>query len=751
MATIEELMAEKQRRMSQQQTGSPDLQALMAEKQRRMQQQPSDPFARDLKLADPNAQSLSPIPAGQSVLPDPMDSKSESGTSFEKQDGQWSKQPGFMKTVDMLGTGALEGIAGYAAFMNKLTPDLVKLPNGKGAVATGLAAGQKALADRSAEQQEMYPDSWSPTVGKFAGEMAATAPLAGPAFGGLMKSGEKIAELLPYSTKTVGKYLFGYQAGQELGGVIAGTKQDPNKPDQLFNTEAYGIASDSMLSGILSMAGVKAGAWANKSRELNKIETALDKPAIPRDFTGYAADELQNLKYSPTRKLSHLILDAGSAMTGTGARVKQMSEMLPGLWKYTMQMAGKKEITYSSELLESVAGRVTNTLRKMKNHSNSLYNNGGFKEVKIKNPQEISDIAGDAVRALKDSEIPGASKAGNLISKTSSKLKTSTEEQLQSDSVRSYLGSSPRVKDSITVDEVKSIQSLLSKAIKKGYDEGGLLGDSAGELSKIKDQLYKPIMDSLDGKQLKNFNAAKTFYSKYKQTEEISPLLTKGINDELYAKKLAEKLISEAETVDEAALMGLLPKKGRQELVGAKVAKVLQEAGKTGQLNLNEVIGAMAPYKQAAKLANPKTSFFGQAKPPKSVPETLKTMEGMRMYLQSVKEAEGVSFGRQGTIAVGMAGAMGGGMLAGGPVGLAAAAVSYPAMIWAANHPYLKRAFGAMTKDLSDSAYKHIVNKIQATISRSGFLIDDDGALKHKKEKAIEAAINILDKDKTDE
>ena len=751
MATLEELMAEKQRRMGQQQTGSPDLQALMAEKQRRMgqQQQPSDPFARDLKLANPDAQSLSPIPAGQSVLPDPMESKSESGTSFELSDGKWEKKPNFMKTVDMLGTGALEGIAGYAAFMNKLTPDLVKLPSGKGIVETGLAAGQKALSDRSKQQQEMYPDSWSPAVGKFAGEMAATAPVAGPAFKGLMKGAEKIGEMLPTGLKTLGKYGSAYFGGQQLGGLISGAKQDPNKPDQMFNTEAYNEVSDSVPAGLLSIIGAKAGAWSNKARELNKIETALGKPAIPRDFTGFAGDELQNLKYSPTRKMAHLVLDAPAALTGTGPRVQQLTEMLPGLWSHAMKISGQMGMKSSDDLITSVAGRLSNTMKKMKNHSNNMWEKGGFKEATIKNTDQVKEIADRAVAALSKSEIPGSEKAAIAISERMAKLGSPSDKTLRGNTLNSYYGTPASLpKRNITVDEVKSIQTLISKAVKKGYDEGGLLGDTAKKLSSIKEELYTPISESLTGEQLKKFTAAKTFYSKYLQTQENMPLLTKAITDEKSARDLVEKVLRESHTTYDDKVMGLLPKKGRDEMFSAKVVKALEGADNAGHIQLGKFIDDMAFYTKTPKIGNPQTTFQGVTQTPKSVPETLKTMEGMRMYLQSVKEAEGVGWWRQGTIAAGVGTAMGGGFLAGGPAGMAAAAVSYPAMIWAANHPYLKRAFGALTKDLSDSAYKHLTSKIQSLISRSGFLIDDDGALKHKKEKVIESAINILDKDR---
>jgi hypothetical protein len=85
-------------------------------------------------------------------------------------------------------------------------------------------------------------------------------------------------------------------------------------------------------------------------------------------------------------------------------------------------------------------------------------------------------------------------------------------------------------------------------------------------------------------------NAAKEFYKNYKKTEEISPLVNKAITDEMSAKKLVNKLISEAETVDEKALLGLLPKTGKDELVAAKLTDSLQRAGKTGYLDLNKMI-----------------------------------------------------------------------------------------------------------------------------------------------------------------
>lgn len=726
MFTEEQLQTELRRRQ------------LQDELQKRTSTQTVGMYGQNTQLADPMAQSLSPIPSGQSVLPDPMANKSEEGSSFELgKYGKWTKQPGLVNSINMIGDGAAAGAAAYTATLLKFVG---------GPASQGLmTAINKYASEKTETNKKMYPDSWLPVTGEVTGELAATAPAGGPLFKGVIKGAEWLASKVPMGLKTATKYGSAYLGGQQAGGLLSGLKQDPENPDTIFNIPAYQQASDSILSGVATGAGVKLSAWADKARYHNKIEQLLGKYAIPRDFTGYAANELGDLKYSAARKAAHLVLDAPAALTGMGERVKQMSDLLPGLWQFAMKIAGRPdEIMSSGQLVDSVAKQLTQTMQKMKAHSNKLWDKGGFKQVPIKDIKEVKDIIGDALEALNKSGIPGSGTAKNKLEKLTAAVTPETTTVVKSNVLDPKGKPFEQIvvtpaKGQFTVDDVKNIQSMLSKGIKKGRTEGGLASEFADELQLIKDKLEEPIQKSLSGEQLKNFTTAKTFYKNYKQTQENIPLLTKGIIDEKASRDLIRKVLNENEQTYDDRVMGLLPKGAKNELLAAKLIESLEKAKDgRGSLDLNAFTKTLDFGRNTQNIANPKATFFGNTATSKKVPPTIKTIEGMKMYLQSVQEAEGVGWWRQGTIGAGLAGAAAGGGITMGPFGAAAALISYPAMIWIANHPYLKRAVGALTSGLSDSVYKHLMDKIGSTIARSGYIIDpEDKTLKHVKEKAL--------------
>lgn len=569
------------------------------------------------------------------------------------------KEPGFMKKLDAINTGVHRGVT---HFTYKL---LSMIPSEKGRA--NIKAADKRLDEEQQSNIEAGMGGYA-KGGELAGEMLATLPVAGP-LGGVMKGASALGKALPYGAKTLGKY---GAAGVGGAGVLAGMESqryDPENPGGLLNTEAAGRALESPLSYAMPMAGAKLGAWAEQSRKLQQGRQTIPQ-LLPRDV----------LEPGMTRKMSHRFFDSLPMVTGMGKRINQLESIGDDVQGVIQRLSGGNEALMSKNLIKYSGAKLQGALKRIKKGQTELWSKPFLKKP-ITDGVEVRDISREALDLIEEvkTAVPLAGRSQTLIDKT---LRKGT----------------------LKVDDVKNVQSIIGDVISgvKKTNSGGVGRDLTKQLTDIRHRLMNPIQKSLQGEELKDFMAAREYSSRYYKMQEATPQLKKAMYDEIAARKLIGKVISDTETVDRKAVLGIMSPKGQQAAQAAKVAKALEQSDVDGKINLSSFINRTAEKTNTPELLG----------------DSYTAIKGLNKHLSSINEA--VHGGGEGMVNKVMA---------------AGALITYPAAAMFANHPPLKRIAGALTKNLSSSSYKYLSESLQKQLTRAGFLYGQDDVLSHKDEQ----------------
>ncbi len=588
------------------------------------------------------------------------------------------REPGFMKTLDMINTGVHRGVTHFTLGIMSMLPFGQKYQN----------ALKKVDSDIEAEQQQNIKtyDSWAPEAGELTGELLATAP-AGGLLGGVAKGANALAEIVPTGMKLLSRY---GSAGAGGAGVLSGTEAVQYQGDAFD----YGKASEKFkegmtnpLSYVAPMAGQALGRYLDKSRAFNKVvDEGID--VLPRDLKEKGAG----------RTLSYLFYDSLPMMTNMGRRVQQLQDIGESIGNVVRKVSGTTEAMTSDDLINYAGKNLQMGLQGLKAKETALWDKPFAKTV-ISDTKSVIDIGKQAQDIISEVSLPTVNRTIKQIDRLMGK------------------GSQ------MTVEDVKVLRSQISKAASDAYALPGGTGSEVGqELSALRNQLYDPMANSMSKADLKDFKAATTFSKNQFELEDSLPAVKKAIKSEIEANKIIEGLIKDSTSFDKATALDLMSEKGQRAVKGALIAKALEQSADDKGVNLTAFLKKVAPAE-------------GTSTAEKLLGNEYRHVEGLAKHLSAINEAKRIgSFGKFAAIGTGAGAAAGLGMAASSGSGNSdwkntAALVSYPTMLFAANHPVLKRLLGATTKKMSDSTYKHITNKIQDLFTRGGFLYNSDGSM----------------------
>ncbi len=579
--------------------------------------------------------------------------------------------PGFLKHLEDIGSGAMEGSLTFSSKILSLIERGIRF----GGEPTTVQRANEYWAEKNKD------GSAYTTAGKIGAELLTTAPIAAP-LGAVGSAATLVGKALPIGLKTLGKYGTAAVGG---AGVLSGMetqRYNPDNPDELVNTKAAAEALQSPASYLAPALGTKLSTWMDASRQLGEAKSVLPN-IMARDLKPSGA----------TKTFSQEIFDAPAALTGVGKRVVQLNQVGDDLHKFVTSMAGSPALQNSPDLIEAAGTKVRSALSSLEGGEDKLWNKP-FKNKPISDVQAVKDEAINAIDAMKGTGIPS--------------------EALSIKQIQNSLR-----KGSFTIDDAKQLQSQIGKASinARNADDAGAGIELAGQLKQFKDNILNHIQDSLAPKDMKAFSAARAYTAKKYATYEAAPLLQKAIGDEAASQKLVNSLISEAGVLPpkRVALNALSPD-GRQTVEAAKIAKAVEASDTAGKINLDTFLTKTAEYTQTPKILSN---------------DSYMALQGLNKYLSSMNDASKVGWWRQAAM---LGAASGAGALGAGGIGVAVPLVSYAAAAFVANHSPLKTLLHATTKNLPTETYNAVAKAISKHLSRGGYLVTQDGVLQHKNE-----------------
>lgn len=635
-----------------------------------------------------DSQTVAPVQTPETLGASPQQLLEEGKISdyYSKVDGKVEhfsnekKQPGFLKTLDMINTGVHRGVTHFTLGMMSMLPFGDKYQN----------ALKKVDSDVEAEQQKNIKtyDSWAPQGGELVGELLATAP-AGGLLGGVAKGANALANVAPTGLKALSRY---GTAGIGGAGVLSGTEAVEYQGGEFdFGKagEKFKEGMTSPLSYVAPMAGQALGRYLDKSRAFQKVtDEGID--VLPRDLKEKGAG----------RTLSYLFYDSLPMMTNMGRRVQQLGDIGETIGNVVRKVSGTTEAMTSDDLIKYAGKNLQMGLQGLKAKETLLWNKP-FAQTVIGDKTLVSDIGKQAQEIISEVALPTVNRTVKQIERL---LK----------------------KENLTVEDVKQLRSTISKSASDAFALPGGTGAEVGqELNALRNKLYEPMESAMGVNDLKDFRAATTFSKSQFELEDSLPAVKKAIKSEIEANKIVESIIKDSVTFDKTKVMGLMSEKGQRATKGAIVAKALEQAADDKGVNLTTFLKKVAPTE-------------GKSTAEKLLGNEYQHIEGLAKHLSAMNEAKRIgSFGKFAAIGTGAGAAAGLGIAASNGSGNSdwkntAAVVAYPVMLFAANHPVLKRLLGASTRKLSDSTYKHITNKVQDIFTRAGYLYNEDGSMSKK-------------------
>jgi hypothetical protein len=641
------------------------------------------PDNQESQFISPDAQKAAET---QDILGNPKDSNFDTSglEPWQYQGGLVTgskREPGFMKTLDMLNTGVHRGVTHFTLGLMSMLPFGDKY--------------QKAIkqvdSDVEAEQQKNIKtyNSATPVVGEIGGELLATAP-AGGLLGGVAKAANALADVAPTGLKLLSRY---GTSGVGGAGILSGTTALEYQGDQFDPAKATDKFKEGMLSPlnyVAPMAGQALGRYLDKSRALQKV-TDEGTDVLPRDLK----------EKGPGRTLSYLFYDSLPMMTNMGRRVQQLGDIGESIGNVVRKISGTPEAMTSDDLINYAGKNLQMGLQGLKAKETLLWDKP-FAKTLVSDVASVRDLGTQAQKILAETSLPNVNRVNNQI-------------QLILDKG-----------EKLTIDDVKKLRSHISKSASDAYAQPGGTGYDIGkDLSELRNKLYEPMESSMGVNDLKDFKAATTFSKSQYELEDSLPAVKKAIKSEIEANKIIEGIIKDSVSFDKSKAMELMSEKGQRATKGAIVAKALESSASDTGVNLTAFLKKVAPPE-------------GTSTAEKLLGNEYQHIEGLAKHLSAINEAKRIgSFGKFAAIGTGAGAAAGLGVAASQGTGnsdwsTTAAMVSYPVMLMAANNPVLKRLLGASTRKLSDSTYKHINNKIQDIFTRAGYLYNEDGTMSKK-------------------
>ena len=644
----------------------------------------SDPFGRDTQVVNPMGQSLSPIPEGQSVLPAQYSSSAPDmagqSPSWEKDGGKFIKKPTFLTSVEGILSGAMQGSLTFSANLLSLAEKGLR-GGGKPSIVNDAF---KAWEDKNKAYQAEYPESNAVGIGKAIPELLQTSVLSGP-MGKVAQGAKAVGNALWTGLKTAGEYGTAAAGTTGLLAAMESQRHDPNKPDQILNLDAAKSTLEDPAAYALGAAGQKVSKWMGASRVLEAAKE-VDPYAMARQVKPATA----------SRNFENMVFDSVGALTGAGKGVQQMGAMGDTLYKYVSNTIAQIPNTMNAKELKNYSAQhIQLAMKKLKLGEQEIWD-------KVPRSSPIQDKTGvienvaQAKEILASSGIPLESKKIN------------------------YLDNIIKKPD-LTVEDVKELQSIVggaSVSARKMVNTGGTGQKMASELDSIKENLLNHIQGSLNSTDMKAFSAARKYSADFFELKAAEPKLTGAMVHEKNARNLVGALTRESETVNKAAVKGMLPKQGQRAVAATKVAEAVKASDTEGHFNLQTFLD--------------KTNAESHVKEAMD-PATYKAFEGTRDYLSAVNAGSKVGWWRPASL-IGMGAAVtGAGALVGGAPAVGAILASYAAATLIANHSPLKTVLSAMTKHLPDSTYKHLMGVVEKHFARAGYIIKD-GVLQHEDE-----------------
>lgn len=575
-----------------------------------------------------------------------------------------AKSPGFLKKLDMINTGVHRGVTHFTYKM------LSMIPSEKGRA--NIKAADKRLQEE--HDKNIATGSYLPQAGEIAGEVLITSPLMGP-YGGVVKGASMAGKALPAGLKTLGKYGTAGAGGGALFGAMESQRYDAENPEQLINKEAAGNALSNPLTYAAPMIGTKLGAWAEKSRKLQQGSETV-KQLLPRDVATPGAG----------RKLSQTMFDVIPAITGMGKRTRQIESIGGDVHKIIGKMAGGTDAVLAKDLTKFAGTKLQMGLKRIKAGQKELWNKP-FRTKPVADMQSIRDVAHESIDLLKNSGIPLTASAAKRLQKGIQKGK-------------------------MTVDDVKNLQSVLGdtmSTINKG-EYGGIGRSLNSEINQLRKRMFEPVQKALSGSDLKDFVAAREYSSRMFQMERNIPQLKKALTDEVAARQVIKSILAPSEKFKKADVMGIMSPRGQSSVKAAKVAQALEASDVGGRLSISSFL----------KKTGENTDM------PELLGESYTAIKGLNGYLTTINQA--AAAGAKGRAVIAGAAAVGaiGVGTSEDPSSAALALASYPAALFAANHPGMKRVLGAMTKKMPGPTYKYFTQKADALFARAGYFMSEN-------------------------
>lgn len=602
--------------------------------------------------------------------------------------------PGFLKKIEMLSSGVAQGLLEFNGALMEIDRKVMKkaLPKGHFIKDVNIGDSYKFWDEKNKKDSKEY-DSSIPAAGQFIGENVVTAPFVKP-LGWAAQGAQSIGKALPTGLKTLGKYgssaLFG--AGVLTG--MEGLRTDPDNLDQIVNTETATDAMKNPLTYALPAAATKLATWGTDARNLGEAKELLPN-TMARNTRGELNPETGKTTLTGSQKLAHQFFDAFGSLTDHGKSVKLMETIGDDLSKFVTGISGQTRAKNYTELKDLAIKHMQTATKHLKTKEDVLWEQP-FKQKIVPNNQDIKDNVISALDLINGSKIDGESV-----------IKTYLQKGIQ--------------KDKFTVEDVKQLNSLISDAsinarkISKGA--GKKLSD---DLMVFKDNLMSQVQKAIDPEDMKAFTTASQFSAHKFELMRNSPKIRKAIESEAGAQSLVEDLLSESGKVNKAKGIGLLSEGGHKVLEATKLAEIIRKASSVNGFNIAKFIDETRLDSQLANklLTN----------------DTYKAIEGLNKVLTSVNYGNKTGWWRQAAVLTGTGAATALGGLVGGPVGAALPIVGYGVASLIANHSPLKTLLHAATKNLPRSTYDKVLENIEKHLTRAGYLISDDGVLRHKED-----------------
>lgn len=598
------------------------------------------------------------------------------------------KKPGFMDNVALLESAYAKG---SLEFTGRIAGAFERVLRGGGKPET-VPAAVEYWKDKKQSLLDTY-DYGSVTKGlagatELGAEMLTTGPI-GKGF----QAASALAKSAPRGLQTASAGAMGGALLSGMEGLRVGEQGDTAP----FSVEQATEAAKNPVSYMLPMGASMVGKYVDNALSFGKA-TEVFKDAIPR----YARES------GPMKTALHLFYDSLPMLTHMGTAFNHMKQVGPSIQEVVRKIARSPQAMNAGELTNYISGNLKAGVKKLEAQEVIAWEKTGFKQQPITSPLEVTAIIDDAKSRILKSGVPNPKKVNDLL-----------EEEMA------------KGRGGLNVENVKNMQTTLSNAISDiKAIPGGTSNTIADEMIELRNNLFDPIQNSLSANQLSAFGAAKASSKGiFELKDNFQNILDVG-KDEATAVKIVDSLVKDSFKFEKALKGGAISDKGAKAVKAATIAEALASAEEVaGTVNISKFVKAVDPAYDISAAQKVMT------------PDEFAPVKGLSQYLRSIAESKKIgATGR--LLAVGTGMGVGAGLGAGGAVlsgnpdmSTYAAMATYPALLFASNHPVLKRVLGNYTKKLSPSAYKHLNEKVQDLFTRGGFLITDEGVKEDPKNK----------------